>query len=146
MSLYRLLSWIRIGFSYAYVLSISLGGSEMVEDVRRWVWAVWGTLGFLAFLSGFLSENVATMVVGLAMVFANTTAFLTYHVKSQHRVKRASEIVSLIATLGIIVYGYVLTGSFILEVITLFIVAMGFFAFLVSYLLPRIRSKSNNPS
>ena len=114
--------------------------------MRRWVWAIWGTLGFLAFLSGFLSENVATMVVGLAMVFANTTAFLTYHVKSQHRVKRASEIVSLIATLGIIVYGYVLTGSFILEVITLFIVAMGFFAFLVSYLLPRIRSKSKNPS
>ena len=118
----------------------------MVEDVRRWVWAIWSTLGFLAFLSGFLSENVATMVVGLTMVFANTAAFLTYHVKSQHRVKRASEIVSLIVTLGIIVYGYISTGSLILEVMMLFIVAMVFFAFLVSYLLSRIRSRSKSPS
>jgi len=114
----------------------------MVEWRGRWVLAAWGTLGFLTFLSGFLSENVVTMVVGSSLAFVNTSAFLTSYVKSESRVKKISEVVSAIVGLGIIVYGYALTRSLVLGVITLFIVAMLFVAFTLSYLLPRIRSKS----
>ena len=106
---------------------------------RKWVWAVWETLGILTFLSGFVSGNVVMMVIGGAMTFAWTSVFLTSYVKSEHRVKKALEVISGILALGIIVYGYVATGSLILGVITLFIVAMSFVAFVVSYFLPRIR-------
>jgi len=116
----------------------------MVEWRKRWVWAVWGTLGFLAFLSGFLSENVVTMVVGLVMAFANASAFLASYVKSENKVKRAFEVVSAIVAMAILIYGYVITGSFILEVMMLFIIAMVLFAFVVSYFLPRIRGKSKS--
>ncbi|MGB9659884.1 MAG: hypothetical protein ACPLY9_05120 [Nitrososphaerales archaeon] len=109
---------------------------------ERWIWVVWVTVGFFIFLGGFLSENVVTMVVGLALTFASVSAFLTQYVKIEHRVKKASEVVSAIMALGIIAYGYVLTGSLILGVITLFILAMFFIAFILSYLLPRIRSRS----
>lgn len=114
----------------------------MVEWRGRWAYAVWGTLGFLAFLSGLFSENVVTMVVGSSLTLVNISAFLTSYVKSENRVKKASEVVSAIVGLGIIVYGYVLTQSLILGVVTLFIVAMLFVAFTLSYLLPRIRGKS----
>jgi len=114
----------------------------MVEWRRRWVLPVWVLLGFLMFLSGVLSENVVRMVFGVATAFAIISAFLTSYVKSEHIVKRASEVVSGIAALGAIICGYVLTGSLILGIITLFIVAMFSVAFTLSYLLPRIRSKS----
>ncbi|MCP8312781.1 MAG: hypothetical protein H3Z53_00175 [archaeon] len=116
----------------------------MVEWRRRWVWPVWEFLGFLMFLSGFLSENVVMMVIGVVMAFAFTLAFLKSYVKSEHIVEKALEVVSGIVALGIVIYGYVITGGFILGVITLSIVAMVFVAFVVSYLLPRIHSKTKS--
>ena len=112
----------------------------MVKLGKRWVWVVWTILGFSMFFSGFVSGNVVMMVIGVAMAFAWTSVFLTSYVKSEHRVKKALEVVSGIVALGIFVFGYVITRSFILGVITLFIVAMVFLAFVVSYLLPKIRS------
>jgi len=44
---------------------------------------------------------------------------------------------------GVVIYGYILTRSLVLGVMTIFIVTMVFVAFLLSYLLPRIRSKSS---
>ena len=41
------------------------------------------------------------------------------------------------------VYGYIVTGSLILGVMTIFITTMVFVAFILSYLLPRIRSESS---
>lgn len=113
---------------------------------HKWVWAVWEILGILMFLSGFTSGNVVMMVIGVALTFAFTSVFLTSYVESEHRLKKALEVVSAILALGIIVYGYVLTGSFILGVITLLIVAVFFVAFTLSYLLPKIRNKSRGYS
>ncbi|MCP8318206.1 MAG: hypothetical protein L6N95_00070, partial [Candidatus Methylarchaceae archaeon HK01B] len=64
----------------------------------------------------------------------------------EHRFKKALEVVCAIVALVIIIYGYVITGSFLLGVMTLFIVAIIFIGFLLSYLLPRIRSKFKNRS
>ncbi len=105
---------------------------------------VWGILGFLLFLGGFVSGNIVTMVVGVTMAFANVSAFLTSHIKSENRVKGALEVIFGIITFGVIIYGYFVTGSLFLGVITLFMVAMVFFAFIVSYLLPKIRGKSKS--
>ena len=94
------------------------------------------------FLSGFVSGNVVTMVVGIAVSFGYVSSYLTAYVRSDHRVKRALEVVFAIVALGVIVYGYIVTGSLILGVMTMFIVAMMFIGFTFSYLLPRIRSES----
>ena len=108
---------------------------------ERWSPVSWVTLCFLLFLSGILSENVVTMVTGLAMTFAAASATLTSSIRSDHIVKRALEVVLMFLAFGFIVYGYIVTRSLILGVITLFIVVMFFVAFTLSYLLPRIHCK-----
>jgi len=103
---------------------------------------VWGVLGFLMVLSGVISENVVTFIVGAAVASAATSRYLTSQVKSERRVKKTSEVVSAIIAIAIIIYGYTITGSLILGVLTLFIAVMFFVAFILSWLLPRIRSRS----
>lgn len=111
---------------------------------ERWVWAVWEILGILMFLSGFFSGNVVTMIVGVVMAFGSASLFLTSYVTSDHIVKRALEVIFMLLAFGVVVYGYIVTRSVILGVMTIFIVTMIFVAFVVSYLLPRIRSKSKS--
>ena len=112
----------------------------------KWYCVVWGILGFLVLLSGFVSGNVVTMVGGAIFLFAATSTYLTSYVKSEHIAKRALEVILMLVVFGVVIYGYVVTGSIILGVTTLFIVAVVFFAFVVSYLLPKIRSKSRGYS
>jgi len=105
----------------------------------KWYCVVWGIAGFLVLSSGGISGNIVTKVVGAMLLFAVTSGLLTSYVKSDHIVKRALEVIFMLLSFGVAIYGYIITGSFILGVITLFIVAMVLFAFVVSYLLPRIR-------
>jgi len=109
----------------------------------KWYCVGWAILGYVVLLSGVVSGNVVTLVVGIVYTSAATSAFLMYYVESEHRVKRVLEVVFVMIAFGVSFYGYIQTGNFILGVITLFIVAMFFVAFVVSYLLPRIRSKSS---
>ena len=115
----------------------------MVKWREKWVWAIWGMLGILMFLSGFVSGNVVTMVVGVVLAFGYASLYLTSYVKSDHRVKRALEVIFMLSAFGVVIYGYATTGSLILGVMTIFIVTMVFVAFILSYLLPKIRSKSS---
>jgi len=108
-----------------------------------WHLLVWVILSFLALLSGVISGNMVTIVFGAVLAFGFTSSYLTSYVKSEHRLKKALEVIFMLLTFGVIVYGYIVTRSLILGVITLSIVALIFFAFVVSYLLPRIRSKSS---
>lgn len=112
----------------------------MVKWRERWVLVAWAMLGFLMFLSGFVSGNVITMVVAAILLVGITSAYLTSYVKTEHKVKKALEVISILLSFAIAVHGYVITGSLVLGVITLFIAAMALFAFVVSYLLPKIRS------
>ena len=112
----------------------------VVKWRERWG-PIEGILGFILFLSGFLSENIVTMVIGLVLTFASASATLTTYIRSDHIVKRALEVVLMFLAFGVIVYGYIVTRSLILGAITLFIVVMFFIAFTLSYLLPRIHHK-----
>lgn len=98
-------------------------------------------LGFLMFLTGFLSGNIITTVIGLAVAFANALVFFVYHIKSELRVKRFLEVIFGAVSIGITVYGYLVTGSIILEIATLFIVAVILIAFMLSYFLPKIHAE-----
>jgi cobalamin synthase len=79
------------------------------------------------------------MIVGAILLSATTSAYLTSYVKSETRVKRALEVIFVLLVFGVVVYGYAVTRSLILGVITLFIAATVFVAFMLSYLLPKIR-------
>lgn len=113
---------------------------------RRWYLVAWVISGFLTLLSGVIDGNDVTMFVGAVMAFGFTSAYLTSYVKSEHRLKKALEVILMLSTFGVIVYGYIVTRSLILGVITLFIVAMIFIAFMLSYLLPKIRRESRGYS
>lgn len=108
-----------------------------------WYLVAWVISGFLTLLGGVIDGNDVMIFVGAVMAFGFTSAYLTSYVKSERRVKKTLEIVFAMIAFGVLFYGYIQTGSFILEVITLFIVGMIFLAFVVSYLLPKIRSKSS---
>lgn len=107
----------------------------------RWYCVIWFFLGFLVLLSGIVSSRVDTIVAGAVFLFVATSTYLTYYVKSEHRVKRALEVIFMLLALGSVIYGYAITRSVILGVITLFIAVMIFIAFTLSYLLPRIHRK-----
>lgn len=111
---------------------------------HKWICAIWEILATLMFLSGFGAGNVVTMVVGAVMAFGSASQCLTSYVKSDHIVKRALEVIFMLSAFGLVIYGYAITRSLILGVIAAFILTMVFVAFLLSYLLPRIRSKSTN--
>ncbi|MEM3538838.1 MAG: hypothetical protein QXM29_03560 [Nitrososphaerales archaeon] len=74
------------------------------------IWFFWVMISFL--LWGFLSEDIIRTILGLALIFAYVSTFFTQYVKIEHKVKKTLEVVLAIITLGIIVYGYILTGGF----------------------------------
>ena len=108
----------------------------------KWHCLVWGVLAFVVFLGGIESSRVDLILAGAIFLFVATSAYV---IESEHR-KRALEVILMLVVFGVVIYGYVVTGNFILGVTTLFIVVMFFFAFVVSYLLPKIRSKSRGYS
>ena len=93
----------------------------------------WVISGFLTLLSGVIDRNDVTIFVGAVMAFGFTSAYLTSYVKSEHRLKKALEVILMLLTFGVIIYGYIITRSLILGIITLFIVAIIFFAFVASW-------------
>lgn len=103
---------------------------------------VWSTLGFTMLLGGIVSENVVRMVVGAVIVFTAVSAYLISYVERNHRAAKAVQIATTFLAMLIIVYGYILTKALILRILTLFIIGMLFVAFVLSYLLPKIRAKS----
>ncbi|MFQ5621557.1 MAG: hypothetical protein ACE5FT_06980 [Candidatus Nanoarchaeia archaeon] len=129
--------------AFAY-LAYKLHQKEKWRQIReRWAWIAWAIVGVLNFADGFIYGNTVMTVIGAVMALTSMSAFLTFYIESELRVKKVLETTFGAVALGVIIYGYFITGSFILEIITLFILAMFFVAFLVSYLLPRIRGKSS---
>jgi ammonia channel protein AmtB len=102
---------------------------------------IWGILGFLIVLSGIASGNIVTVTIGAALAFTGTSAYLTSHVKSESRLKKALEVVYAIIAVAIIIYGYIATRSLLLEFLC-FMAVIFLLSFVLSYLLPRVRYKS----
>jgi len=74
-------------------------------------------------------------------VFAGVSNFITLHFASENKLKKALEVFSAVGAVGIIVCGYFLTGSIILAMITELVIVLMSVAFLLSYVLPKVRSK-----
>ncbi|MGB9853680.1 MAG: hypothetical protein ACPLRY_02590 [Candidatus Bathyarchaeales archaeon] len=115
----------------------------------RWASFVWSFLGFLMFLSGFYYGDAVRATLGVALVFAGFSSFLTLHIASESVLKKALEVVSAVGAVGIIVCGYFLTGSAFLAIITALVIVLMSVAFLLSYVSPKVRSKrqtAENPA
>jgi hypothetical protein len=109
-----------------------------------WFGFIWATLGVLMVVSGFFSQNVVTVIVGLSLALGNASLYLTSYVKSDSVVKRGLEVVFAVVAVGIIGYGYIVTRSLILGLMIIFITAMVLVAFTIGYLLHRSRDKPEN--
>jgi hypothetical protein len=113
-----------------------------VQDMKLpsgWQTIVWSTLGFFMFLSGVISGDDVSSIVGAVLLCGGISAYLTSYFRSERRVKRAAKVATAIIAIGLPVSGYVLTGNFLLGIMTLLIVVLLFAAFTLSYLLPKIR-------
>jgi uncharacterized membrane protein HdeD (DUF308 family) len=93
------------------------------------------------FLSVFYSGSAVTATLGVAIVFAGVSNFITLHVASENKLKKALEVFSAVGAVSIVVCGYFLTGSIILAMIIALVLVLMSVAFLLSYLLPKVRSK-----
>jgi len=110
--------------------------------LSRWCCIAWGVLAFVVLLGGVESSRVDLLFAGAILLFVAMSAYLMYHVESEHGVKKALEVVPMLVVFGVVFYGYVVTRSLLLGATMLFTIGMVFFAFAVSYLLPRVRTKS----
>ncbi|MBS7281582.1 MAG: hypothetical protein KIH09_17335 [Candidatus Freyarchaeota archaeon] len=90
---------------------------------------------------GFLSGDIAIAAMGLTSAFVSTSFFFTFYIKRELGAKKFLAVIFGAASLGIIIYRHIITGSLILEIATLFLVAMILMPFLLSYFLPRIHAK-----
>jgi len=111
-----------------------------------WYLVAWVVGGFLTLFSGVIDGNAVSIFVGAVMAFGFTSAYLTSHVKSEHKLKKVLEVILTLLTFGTVIFGYIITRSLILWVITIFVVDMIFLAFAASWLIPRIRSKTKSSS
>lgn len=93
------------------------------------------------FAAGFCSGNVVSATVGAALAFSGASAFLMWHVTGESGWKRFLEAASAIGAAGSIVCGYLLTGNVLLAASTVLMFCLMFIAFLLSYVLPKIREK-----
>jgi len=119
-------------------------GDLVSESKRIWAQAVLLTLlGLLWLVRGLINNEFAIITIGLSLIFGAVSFSLTSYVISDSRVKRYTEIAFLAASLGIIILGYILSGSPILMIFTALIIAFLILGFILSYFLPKIRGKND---
>lgn len=114
----------------------------MREDGRIWIQVVTLILlGLLWLVRGLINNDFAITIIGLSFVLVAVSFILTNYVISDSRVKRYTEAAFLVASLGIIIFGYILSGAIILIIFTTLIIAFLMLGFILSYFLPKTRRK-----
>ena len=100
-------------------------------------------LRLLWLVRGFIDDDVVDIAVRTSLLFSIVPIVLTNYIVSSSRVKRYLEVVFLAASLGIVVYGYLLSGALMLMVSIALIFTFLASAFILSYLLPKIRRENS---
>jgi hypothetical protein len=75
------------------------------------------------------------------LTLVSISGALTWCVRSGGLLKRTLEVVLLLGAFGTLFYGYFLTGSIVLAVLTAFISIMMLVGFMLSYVVPKVRGK-----
>lgn len=98
-------------------------------------------LGILYLTKALIDNDFIAMILGLSLIFVGASLTLTIRIVSDSKAKRCMEIALLVASIGVIVYGYTASGTLILMIIASLIVAYIISGFIFSYLLPKIREE-----
>lgn len=124
----------------------------MRESRRIWIQAVALTLiGLLWLVRGLITDDLAITIVGLSLVLGVASFALINYIISNLRVKRYTKVAFLVASLGVIIFGYNLSGALILMIFTVLIIAVNgtkiaeiddLSSFLEEYTVPEIWLKS----
>ncbi|MBC7130385.1 hypothetical protein H5T51_04075 [Candidatus Bathyarchaeota archaeon] len=96
-----------------------------------------GISGFFMFLSGLTSRDEIMMFLSAATVFA--VASLAGRYIKWEPVKKFIEVTFGITSIITMICGYIFTGNIVFGVIVLFILAMLFVGFMLSYIIPKAR-------
>jgi hypothetical protein len=115
-------------------------GMNMQSNRRHWIQII-GLLipGALWLLRGLICGDIAATSIGLAISSSSASLILTAYVTRDFKAKRYLEIISLAGCLGIIIYGYILSGTIILMIMAAFIIALFALGVTLSYIMPKIR-------
>jgi len=113
---------------------------NMRSDRRHWIQII-GLLilGALLLLRGLIGGDIVATSIGLALTFGSVSLTLTAYVARDFKAKRYLEIISAAGSLGIIIYGYILSGTVILMIIAALIIALFTLGIILSYIMPKIR-------
>ena len=82
------------------------------------------------------------VVIGAAFTFAIASSYSTDYIKNDYVVKRALDVIFGITALDLIVYAFITSGITLLLIMTIFNVVLFSAAFVVTVLLPKIRTKT----
>lgn len=96
-------------------------------------------LGLFWFWRGLTEGNLASMAIGFALALASIPITLTAAMIGNSRAKRCLEVTFSSASIGVLGLGYIFSGDTILLVLTTLITTTFALAFVISYLLPKIR-------
>lgn len=90
-------------------------------------------------LRGLIGGDIVAASIGLALTFGSVSLILTSYVTRDFKAKRYLEIISSAGSLGIIIYGYILSGTIILMIIAALVIALFALGIILSYIMPKIR-------
>ncbi|MEM2337710.1 MAG: hypothetical protein QXP06_03810 [Candidatus Bathyarchaeia archaeon] len=112
-----------------------------LPNLPRWIATT--VVGLLLFARGLTSNTMDIVFLGVALTFAGVSGAFTCLVRSDHTAKKILEVVLTFGVFGAIFYGYFLTGSLLLAILTMFIIVLTLVGFFLSYVLPKTQSLIN---
>ncbi|MEM3366029.1 MAG: hypothetical protein QXM93_06370 [Candidatus Methanomethyliaceae archaeon] len=95
-------------------------------------------LGALWLVAGVMEGNFLRVILGLSFILVTFSMFLEHKFKDSET-GRLLEILCLTLSFAIIVVGYLMSGTALLMVVSLFILGILALGLVLSYLIPKIR-------
>jgi hypothetical protein len=96
-----------------------------MEDSISFTYLFWIVLGLFMVFEGFSSSDTITLILGSALCFTTTMLIMSSTIAmDKPKLKTLLNILSIIGSLVILMYGYIVTGSIFLELIVIVAIAV----------------------
>ncbi|MCR6669397.1 MAG: hypothetical protein NDF51_05310 [archaeon YNP-WB-040] len=96
-----------------------------MEDSISFTYLFWIVLGLFMVFEGFSSSDTITLTLGSALCFTTTMLIMSSTIAmDKPKLKTILNLLSIIGSLAILMYGYIVTGSIFLELIVIVAIAV----------------------
>lgn len=96
-----------------------------MEDSISFTYLFWIVLGLFMVFEGFSSSDTITLTLGSALCFTTTMLIMSSIIAmDKPKLKTILNLLSIIGSLAILMYGYIVTGSIFLELIVIVAIAV----------------------